>query len=107
MAVLCVAAFVYAPFNSSWWLPHNVSTRSPLHFGAEVDHLFVLILWITGITFVGTQIALVWATWRFGHAPDRRAQYFHGSQRLEVIWTIIPAAILVFIALYQMGAWTD
>ena len=37
----------------------------------------------------------------------RPAQYFHGSQRLEVIWTIIPAAILVFIALYQMGTWAE
>jgi cytochrome c oxidase subunit 2 len=75
--------------------------------GREVDHLFLLILWITGIIFIGTQIALVWAAWRFVPEPGRRAQYFHGSQRLEVIWTIIPAAILVFIALYQMGAWTD
>ena len=39
--------------------------------------------------------------------PVRPAQYFHGSQRLEVIWTIIPAAILVFIALYQMGTWAS
>lgn len=37
--------------------------------------------------------------------PLRPATYFHGSQRLEVIWTIIPASILVFIALYQMGTW--
>jgi cytochrome c oxidase subunit 2 len=35
------------------------------------------------------------------------ATYFHGSQRLEVIWTIIPAAILVFIALFQMGTWAS
>ena len=35
------------------------------------------------------------------------AEYFHGSQRLEVIWTIIPAATLVFIALYQMGTWAE
>ncbi len=107
IAVLCVLSFVYAPFHPDWWLPHNVSTTSPLHFGAEIDHLFILILWITGLTFIGTQIALVWALWRFPASPDRRATYFHGSQRLEVIWTIIPAAILVFIALYQMGAWTS
>jgi cytochrome c oxidase subunit 2 len=75
--------------------------------GREVDHLFLLILWITGLVFIGTQVALVWAAWRFVPEPGRRATYFHGSQRLEVIWTIIPAAILVFIALYQMGAWTD
>ena len=67
----------------------------------------MIILWITGIVFIGTQVALVWAIARFGDRPGRVAQYFHGSQRLEVIWTIIPAAILVFIALYQMGTWAE
>lgn len=107
VAAFCVLLFVYAPFQPDWWLPHNVSMTSPLHFGAEIDHLFILILWITGLTFIGTQIALVWALWKFPANPDRRATYFHGSQRLEVMWTIIPAAILVFLALYQMGVWTN
>ena len=101
-AIACTGAFVYAPFDADWWLPHNVSTN-----GRRVDSLFVIILWITGIVFVGTQIALGWATWRYVDGPGRKAQYFHGSQRLEVIWTIVPAAILVFIALYQMGTWAD
>ncbi|MBX6313551.1 MAG: cytochrome c oxidase subunit II, partial [Isosphaeraceae bacterium] len=75
--------------------------------GREIDHLFLLILWITGLVFIGTQIALGWVTWRYAADTSRRAEYFHGSQRLEVIWTIIPAAILVFIALYQMGTWAN
>ncbi len=108
-ALFAVGAFVYAPFNPDWWLPnppgeiyHAVST-----FGREIDSLFLIILWITGIVFIGTQIALVWAAWKFVDRPGRVATYFHGSQRLEVIWTIIPAAILVFIALYQMGTWAS
>src|SRR4051794_32812803 len=117
-AVFAVGAFVYAPFAADWWLPkappaswqadtpgeayHTVSA-----IGREVDHLFIIILWITGITFVGTQVALVYVAWKYVDGPGRVATYFHGSQRLEVIWTIIPAAILVFIALYQMGAWAD
>ena len=107
MAVAIVAVFVYAPFNTEWWLPPNVSAVSPLHFGADVDHLFVLILWITGIVFIGTQIALGYAMWQYGARPGGRASYTHGSQRLEVVWTIIPSAILVFIALYQMGTWSS
>ncbi|CAN5913236.1 hypothetical protein BH23PLA1_BH23PLA1_13550 [soil metagenome] len=75
--------------------------------GREVDHLFVLILIITGVVFIGTMVVLVLASWKFVARPDRKADYYHGSQRLEVIWTIIPAAILVFIALYQMGTWAD
>lgn len=117
-AVFSVAAFVYAPFSPDWWLPnapaaswHSGEAGEAWHTvskaGREVDSLFLIILWITGIAFVGTQVALVWVTWRYADAPGRVATYFHGSQRLEVVWTIIPAAILVFIALYQLGAWAD
>ena len=34
-------------------------------------------------------------------------KYTHGSHNLEVVWTILPAATLLFIAIYQMNAWAD
>jgi cytochrome c oxidase subunit 2 len=108
-AVFAIGEFVYSPFSPEWWLPNPAG--EPYHvvsrFGRDIDSLFVIILWITGIVFIGTQIVLVWEAWRFVDRPGRVATYFHGSQRLEVIWTIIPAAILVFIALYQIGTWAE
>ena len=69
-------AFVYAPFSPDWWLPagrrarpHVVST-----FGREIDSLFMIILWITGIVFIGTQIVLVWAAYRFADELDAQGQ---------------------------------
>lgn len=106
-AILVIGVFLYAPYNPDWWLPPNVSAVSPLRFGADVDHLFLLILWITGIVFIGTAIAIGYVTWRYAASERGKATYTHGSQRLEVVWTIIPAAILVFIALYQMGTWSS
>ncbi len=107
-AVCSIGAFVYAPFHPDWWLANPPGTNHVVStMGHDIDSLFLIILWITGIVFIGTQIVLVWATWRFVDRPGRVATYFHGSQRLEVIWTIIPAAILVFIALYQMGTWAS
>jgi cytochrome c oxidase subunit 2 len=115
-AVATVAAFIYAPFSPDWWLPNN-APGLPYHavskFGREIDSLFLIILIITGVVFIGTQIVLVYVAYKFvdekdaAGRPVRKADYFHGSQRLEVIWTIIPAAILVFIALYQMGTWAE
>jgi cytochrome c oxidase subunit 2 len=101
-AIFSVGVGLYAPFDPDWWLPHNVSS-----LGRDVDLLFMIVFWITGIVFVGTQIALGWVSIKYVDEPGRRADYFHGSQRLEVIWTIIPSAVLVFIALYQMGTWAD
>jgi cytochrome c oxidase subunit II len=108
-ALFAVGAFVYAPFSPDWWLPNTAAEphHSASTFGKEIDSLFLIILWITGIVFIGTQIALVWASFQYVDRPGRVSTYFHGSQRLEVVWTIIPAAILVFIALYQMGTWAQ
>ena len=94
-ALFSVGVFAYAPFSPDWWVPNDPAR--PYHvvstFGREIDNLFLIILWITGIVFIGTQVVLVLEAWKFVDRPGRVATYFHGSQRLEVIWTIIPAAI--------------
>lgn len=113
--LIVVGVFAYAPFDPNWWLPNTFrppgSTESVTvnasvsRIGREVDHLFLIILWLTGLTFVGVQLAFVYVTWKYGDAPGRSAAYTHGSKRLEIIWTIIPAFILVFIAVYQLNTW--
>ncbi len=57
--------------------------------------------------FVGTEMALFWLLWRYDGKHDRKATYSHGSHSLEIVWTIIPAATLLFIAIYQMNAWAE
>lgn len=91
--------FVIAPiFN--WWLPENACS-----YGPQVDGLFYLILAITGIAFLGTEAILVWAMWKFGARPGAKSPYTHGSHRLEMLWTAVPAAVLLFIAFAQVKAW--
>ncbi len=102
--ILSVWLFVAAPGEAtgkSWWFPEDVST-----YGGDIDALFNIILAITGFMFVVTNAALVWFMWRYGHEDEgRRATFIHGSHNLEVFWTVIPAAVLLFIALFQMGTW--
>lgn len=100
--ILGVACFVAGPAYRMW-LPRDVSTH-----GHTVDHLFWFILILTGIVFVATEVALFWFMWRYDSATNRdRVKFMHGDHHLEVIWTILPAATLLFIALYQMNAWAD
>ena len=102
-AVLGASAllFIVAPFVG-WWLPKDVCT-----FGPQVDGLFYLILAITGVAFVGTEVILVMALWRYPARPGQKSVYTHGHHRLELIWTAIPAVILVFIAFAQVMAWSE
>jgi cytochrome c oxidase subunit 2 len=94
------AMFLIAPFMN-WWLPKNVAS-----FGGDIDYLFYVILGFTGFFFVLTEVILVYVMWKFTHVPGRKSIYTHGNHRLEVLWTIVPAAILLFIAFAQIRAWT-
>jgi cytochrome c oxidase subunit 2 len=102
MAVACTGVFVYAALAPGFWLPRSAGT-----IGRQVDYLFLIILGITGAVFVVTQLALAYVTWTGATRPGKTARYFHGSQWLEFVWTLIPAGILIFLALYQMGTWAD
>jgi cytochrome c oxidase subunit 2 len=105
--ILGVGTFVWA--MADWWpmkghwLPENINAH-----GGVIDSLFLFILVLTGVIFIATTVAMFWLMWRYD--SDVMAQpvtYTHGSHTLEVVWSILPAATLVFIAIYQMNAWAD
>ncbi|MGH7144630.1 MAG: cytochrome c oxidase subunit II [Planctomycetota bacterium] len=88
--------------NPAFPLPEDIST-----YGPEVDYLFYLILWITGITFIGTEALLIYCMLRFRHREGAKSQFVHGNHTIEIIWTTVPALILFFLAVYQLGAWKE
>ncbi|MGL5098360.1 MAG: cytochrome c oxidase subunit II, partial [Planctomycetia bacterium] len=98
--VIGVAVFAVAPLVG-WSLPENVST-----LGREIDELYSIVLVLTGVVFVGTQIALWYVLFRFARRDDgRKAVYTHGNRFLEVTWTLIPAGILLWLAMIQFGTY--
>src|SRR5213593_2039439 len=82
------------------WLPEGASTYS-----ATIDHMFYMILWVTGIVFVLTEALLFYFAFRYRQRAGVRAHYTHGNARLEVAWTVVPAAMLIFLGFASRGAW--
>ncbi len=101
--VFSVAVFVAAPYYDMW-LPKNVSVA-----GGAIDELFYIILWITGVVFIITQMALVYFLFRYDADWCRTpVRYTHGFLRLEVTWTLATGVILLFLALYsQYEVWEE
>lgn len=78
------------------------STLQPVSdFGEQIFDVYGDLLWWTGGIFVVVELLLVYALVRFrkregdSGAPDQ----VHGFTALEIGWTLIPAAILFFIAI--------
>lgn len=98
--IVAIWSCVVAPARG-WWFPYNLTSATPI--GEQIDDLFYLILIIVAVTFVGTHIALGFVLWKGAvKEPGEKAWFSHGSHNLEVIWTIVPAGILLFVALFQL-----
>jgi len=100
--VFGVATFVAAPYYNIYF-PKDVSEH-----GRTIDNLFNFILVLTGVVFVATEMALFYFMWKYDEKSTKEpVKYSHGSHALELVWTILPAATLLFIAIYQMEAWAS
>jgi cytochrome c oxidase subunit II len=63
----------------------------------DIQGLYKLVFWLSLIVFVGVQFAIVYVSMRYRRrsSDNRRPPQIHGNKRLEIIWTIIPAVVLL------------
>lgn len=68
-------------------------------FGTEIDNLFRYVFWWTMLVLVGVQGLLIYVLLRYRSRPGApRPKQIYGHTGLEVVWTLIPAIIIGFIA---------
>ena len=101
LAIVLGAAFGIGPFQNKW-LPESIGPRAN-----SIDHLFVLINLIIGVVFIGTGLFLAMALWRFGGARNGAASNRSKNNLLEIVWSIIPAGVLIFLVFYQLPFWEE
>ncbi len=91
----------YFFFTRTWWFPEAISADA-----RDVDRQFMYTLWVTGVTFVLSQLGLAWVVWRYRNRGERAA-YSHGNNTMEIVWTT--ATIIVFVGLGFMAreAWAS
>ncbi|HWL39161.1 MAG TPA: cytochrome c oxidase subunit II [Gemmatimonadaceae bacterium] len=90
--LLTVSACSQQGHPNSTLVPHS-------DFGREIDFLWDRLLLLGTIVFVLTEAALLYVVFRYRRRDNQATPpQTHGSTKLEITWTLIPAVILVFIA---------
>jgi len=93
------------PLKPIWESPQPLVPEIISTYGAEVDYLFYLILWITLFMLVLCLALFVVFVVRYRYREGRRATFVHGNNKLEVFWTVATAAILLFLVFAQRPTW--
>jgi len=78
---------------------------SASELGANIDTMMWITLAITFFVFFVTQIALFWFAWKYQHSEKRKAYYYPHNNKLEIIWTTIPAIALCVLVGFGLFYW--
>lgn len=95
LAVLAMALAACVPDATQ----NSLDPQGP--YARDINNLFVPVLVIAGVIFVVVEGLLLYIAFRYRRRKGREAAMppqIHGNNRLEIGWTILPALILVGVA---------
>jgi cytochrome c oxidase subunit 2 len=94
----CLALLAVLTASCAEQYPNSVFTRFT-EFNRDIDYLFTILIWLGTAVFVFVEAILLYAVIRFRRQRGaQEPKQVHGNTTLEILWTIIPAIVLVFIA---------
>lgn len=77
--------------SGDYWTPPRAST-----FAGEVDWMFLAILAVSAISFIGITVATLYFTWKYRHRKGHKSEPSDShNDALEITWTVLPSIILV------------
>jgi cytochrome c oxidase subunit 2 len=106
MLLFLVALFVGIAYeigiHSEYLLPESASVH-----GKDIDNIMWITAGITGFVFVVTQILLFWFAFRYQKKDGQKAIYYPKNDKLELIWTSVPALVLTVLVLFGFRIWVN
>jgi cytochrome c oxidase subunit II len=75
--------------------------------GQNYDSMFNVTTIVTGIVFFLTQFILFWFCFKYQSAEKRTSFYFAHNNKLELIWTTIPAIAMAILVAIGLRNWYD
>ena len=73
--------------------------------GEKYDVMFMITVAVTGLVFVITQVLLFWFPFKYQESDDRKAFYFPHNNKLELLWTTVPAIFLTVLVVFGLKFW--
>lgn len=81
-------------------LPESASVE-----GRNYDQMLLVTLYITGAVFFATHILLFYFSFKYQEKQGRKAYFYPHNNKLEILWTTIPALVLLVLVVFGLRNW--
>ncbi|MFZ5551854.1 MAG: cytochrome c oxidase subunit II [Bacteroidota bacterium] len=75
--------------------------------GVSTDWLLLINFYIIITVFFITNTLLFYFAYKYSYKKDRKALYYPHNNKLEMIWTIVPAAVMAVIIILGLKTWNE
>jgi cytochrome c oxidase subunit 2 len=86
-------------------LSGKILGKAASEHGEKIDAMIYITLGVTGLVFFITQIILFWFAYKYQESEKRKAYYYPHNNKLEVIWTVVPAIFLTGLVAFGIFYW--
>jgi cytochrome c oxidase subunit 2 len=111
-SVNAILMLVFMVFGGAWFaysFAENFNKMNPaiasVH-GHEMERMFWTTMTVIGVAFLITQVLLFVYSYKYQYKEGRRAYFFAHNNKIEVIWTVIPAIVMAALIFAGWKAWT-
>lgn len=75
--------------------------------GESIDILMDFNMWLICAIFVIMNILLMVFAWKYRYKLGKKAFYYPHNDKLELIWTVIPALTMAIVIIYGLNVWNN
>ena len=102
-AVFLYAMMIYCLI----WMNVMMLPESASYEGENDDTLFNISFWLIGIAQFIVQFLIFYFSYKYRGKKEQKAKFFADSHKLELIWTVAPAVVLVVLIGYGLWQWNN
>lgn len=88
------------------WEDNSLPSAASVH-GLKIDSLWNINMWIITIASILTNGALFYFAYRYSGKKGNKATFIAHDNRLEMVWTVVPAVVLAGIIIYGLKYWNE
>ncbi len=101
--VVCFIGMIYFTIDAKKYLLPVAASKH----GVLVDNYLYLNFGLICVVFFICQFLLFWYCYKYRHKKGEKAYFYPVDHKLEFIWTVIPAIVLMGLIVYGLKLWIN
>jgi cytochrome c oxidase subunit II len=106
MVAFMVLFFAFFFWQVARWMDRSLPPAASVH-GEKIDVLWDANMYLITFVFLVTNAVLFIFTYKYRGNSANKATFFPHNNKLEMLWTVVPAVALAFIIIFGLKYWNE